>query len=54
MSEIRPRKGAGFALMTIGIAFLVLGTTGQKAFLAIGPAFIVIGIAILVKARRAS
>ena len=53
MTEIAPRKGAGIGLMVVGIAFLVLGITGQRAFLAIGPAFIVIGIAILAKARRA-
>ena len=52
MNEPRPRKAAGIGLLVVGIAFLVLGITGQRAFLGIGPAFIVIGIAIMVKANK--
>lgn len=34
---------AGYPFITIGIAFIVMGAIGKRAFLAIGAAFLVIG-----------
>ena len=45
------RKSVGIPFLVIGIAFFILGATGQRAFIAIGIAFIVIGIALLARQR---
>lgn len=48
---MKPKAGVPF--LVIGIAFLGLGISGQKAFIAIGIVFMAIGAALLVRARRA-
>jgi hypothetical protein len=35
---------AGYPFITVGIAFMVIGFSGQKAFIAIGAAFLVAGL----------
>ena len=54
-SDRNRRPRAGFPFLLCGIAFAGVGlATHQTAFLAIGPAFVVIGIAFLARARRAA
>jgi hypothetical protein len=48
---LKPKAGIPF--LVIGIAFLALGISGQKAFIAIGIVFMAIGGALLARARRA-
>lgn len=43
----------GVALIGIGIAFIALGASGRRAFVVIGLAFAMIGIAALARAARA-
>lgn len=44
---------AGIPFLVIGIAFIALGISGQKAFIAIGIVFMAIGAALLLRQRRA-
>lgn len=44
---------AGIPFLVIGIAFIALGISGQKAFIAIGIVFMAIGAALLSRQRRA-
>lgn len=44
---------AGIPFLVIGIAFIALGISGQKAFVAIGVVFMALGAAILARQRRA-
>jgi hypothetical protein len=48
---LKPKAGIPF--LVIGIAFIALGISGQKAFIAIGIVFMAIGGAILARQRRA-
>jgi hypothetical protein len=43
----------GIAFIVIGVVFIAIGSSGQRAFLGIGAAFIVIGMLSLVRQRRA-
>ncbi len=43
----------GIAFIVIGVVFIAIGSSGQRAFLGIGAAFIVIGMVSLVRQRRA-
>ena len=38
--------------LTIGVVFVAVGSSGQRAFLAVGAAFIAIAIALLVRRPR--
>jgi len=42
----------GLAFVAVGIAFLVLGSSGSRAFLPIGMAFAAIGILFVARGRR--
>jgi hypothetical protein len=42
----------GAVFLVLGIAFLVLGASGQRAFRVMGIAFLVIGIVGIVQSRR--
>lgn len=42
----------GMAFLTIGLAFIAIGASGQRAFLGIGAAFLAIGLAALVRQKR--
>ena len=44
---------AGIPFLVIGIAFITLGISGQKAFIGIGIVFMAIGAAMLARQRRA-
>ncbi len=44
---------ASISFIVIGIAFLAIAASGQNNFRAIGVAFLAIGIALLVRGRRA-
>ena len=43
---------AGIPFLVIGIAFIAIGISGQKAFIAIGIVFMALGAALLVRQRR--
>jgi uncharacterized membrane protein HdeD (DUF308 family) len=43
--------GGGIALLAVGVAFFALGASGQRAYLPIGLAFVVIGIVFIVRRR---
>jgi drug/metabolite transporter (DMT)-like permease len=43
----------GIAFIVLGVVFIAIGSSGQRAFLGIGAAFIVIGMVSLVRKRRA-
>lgn len=43
---------AGIPFLVIGIAFITLGISGQKAFIAIGIVFMAIAAAMLARQRR--
>ena len=42
----------GIAFMAVGVAFIALGSTGQRAYLPIGLAFVVIGIIFMIRQGR--
>jgi hypothetical protein len=46
-------QAPGAVFLTIGVVFLAVGSSGQRAFIAVGAAFIAIGVALLVRQRRA-
>jgi hypothetical protein len=43
----------GIPFLAMGVAFLAIGVSGQRAFLGIGAAFLAIGVALLVRQKRA-
>ncbi len=52
----RPRRqnGAGFVFLICGLSFLGVGLgTRQAAFLTLGPTFLVLGIALMARDRKA-
>ena len=44
---------AGLPFLVIGMAFIALGISGQKAFIGIGVVFLAVGTAMLARQRRA-
>jgi hypothetical protein len=47
-------RAPGAVFLVIGIVFLAVGSSGQRgAFIAVGASFIAIGLALLVRQRRA-
>jgi hypothetical protein len=49
------RSGApGIALIVIGVVFIAIGSSGQRAFIGLGAAFAVIGLVYLLRQRRAA
>lgn len=53
LGEAVLKPKAGIPFLVIGIAFITLGISGQKAFIAIGIVFMALGAAFLARARRA-
>ena len=53
MDKPKNLKGGGLAFLGSGVAFLGVAASGQLAFLGVGAAMIAIGIAFLVKSRKA-
>ena len=43
---------AGIALFVVGVVFLAIGSSGQRAFLGVGAAFVVIGLVFMLRQRR--
>jgi hypothetical protein len=43
----------GIAFIVLGVVFIAIGSSGQRAFLGIGAAFAVIGLISLIRQRRA-
>ena len=52
MNDVKRRTGVGGAFLAIGAALLVIGLSGQRAFVPIGMVFVIIGIAMLARARK--
>jgi hypothetical protein len=50
--EMNRSTAGGAAFVTAGVAFIALGSSGQRAFLPIGLAFVVIGVVSIVRQRR--
>lgn len=44
--------GPGIAFLAAGIVFLIVGVTGQTPFIAVGAAFLTLGIVLLGKSRQ--
>jgi hypothetical protein len=42
----------GGAFIAVGVAFIAIGSSGQRAFLPIGLAFVVIGVVFIARQRR--
>jgi hypothetical protein len=42
----------GLAFVAVGVAFIALGSSGQRAFLPIGVAFLLIGFVFTMRQRR--
>ena len=52
-SSPRRPQGPGFVFLICGLSFLGFGiATHQMAFLTMGPTFLVLGIALMARARR--
>jgi hypothetical protein len=51
VNTMKGRPGISFVIM--GVVFLGIGASGQRNFLGIGVAFLAIGIALLVRQKRA-
>jgi len=45
-------RAPGAAFLVIGVVFIAIGSSGQRAFIAIGAAFIAVGVAFLMRQRR--
>lgn len=52
MNEAANRPRAGAAWLGIGAAFMGVAATGQTAFVGVGAAFLVLGLARLARPRR--
>ena len=44
---------SGIAFIVLGVVFIAIGSSGQRAFLGVGAAFAVIGLVSLIRQRRA-
>jgi len=42
----------GIAFLVIGVVFIAIGSSGQRAFIGVGAAFAVIGVVMMVRQRR--
>jgi LPXTG-motif cell wall-anchored protein len=42
----------GAAFVVVGVVFIAIGSSGQRAFMAIGAAFVVIGFVFIARRRR--
>jgi len=42
----------GSAFVVVGVVFIAIGSSGQRAFMAIGAAFVVIGFIFIARRRR--
>ena len=42
------------AFIVIGVVFMAIGSSGQKAFIGVGAAFIVVGVVAWIRRRRAA
>ena len=50
----RRQNGAGFVFLICGLSFLGVGLgTRQAAFLTLGPTFLVLGVALMARDRKA-
>jgi hypothetical protein len=47
------RQATPGVFIALGVAFVAIGASGQRAFLGIGAVFLVVGFVILARERRA-
>jgi hypothetical protein len=52
MSDMRSRRAPSMAFIALGVVFIAIGSSGQRAFLGLGAAFLALGIVFLVRQRR--
>jgi len=45
-------KAPGAVFIALGVVFIAIGSSGQRAFLGVGAAFLVIGVVSLIRLRR--
>jgi hypothetical protein len=45
-------KAPGAVFIALGVVFIAVGSSGQRAFLGVGAAFLVIGLVSLMRQRR--
>jgi len=51
-SEMKYRGAQGLVFIVLGVVFIAMGSSGRRAFLVVGAALAVIGLASLVRQRR--
>ena len=51
---MRSQRARGLAFIAVGIALAIIGSSGQRAFLAIGAAFMLLGLVSLLRSGRRS
>ena len=44
----------GVVFITLGVVFIAVGSSGQRALLGVGFAFLVVGLVYVIRQRRAS
>jgi hypothetical protein len=44
----------GIAFIVIGIVFITIGSSGQRGLIAVGAAFVAIGLVTVIRQRRAA
>ena len=47
------KKKSGVPFIVMGLAFLAIGASGQRAFFGIGAAFLAIGLVFVMREKRA-
>ena len=50
---MKTTSAPGIAFLVLGVVFIAIGSSGQRAFLGLGAAFAVIGLISLIRQRRA-
>jgi drug/metabolite transporter (DMT)-like permease len=49
---MKKSMAGGIAFILVGVAFMVMAVSGQRTYLPIGAAFVVIGLVFIVRRRR--
>ena len=53
MKDMKSQRASSMAFIAIGVVFIAIGSSGQRAFLGLGAVFIVLGFVMLARQRRA-
>lgn len=49
---MRPARTAGIAFFVIGVVFIAIGSSGQRAVFGVGAAFVVVGLIAMIRQGR--